>query len=372
MAPEPTGEGLSDRDLDEIVSSIDQEEGTSPTDAPEAVPADPAPSPEDDSDTSPDSPDTAPAGDEDTAPTEAPHPEESGSAPAVPAGKPFEFKANGATQVLPYAEERPDGSVVIPKESRDEFRRELESARGLAQNFRRQKAEWDRQLTQERTKRTVKDAEADAVIGLMSELSRKTPEEQWAYLQEFQGNIPRLQLDLERRAIEEQRKLIEQERNGPVKTPEQQEAEVLEQVGAQLDLTFQYVEQAEEFKALTPQEKAAVRARWQKNPARLVREATEDDAAQGWQPGALVFDPADLLDDLKFLAGAKKQHVSSAAQRNAAMNADQKSVNPIPPVVKVKPPVQQPRGKDGKFKGGPRDQAWRDAFARGDFDADVA
>jgi hypothetical protein len=85
-----------------------------------------------------------------------------------------------------------------------------------------------------------------------------------------------------------------------------------------------------------------------------------------------MFDPTDLLDDLRFMAGQKKQVVSAAAQRNAAMNADQKSVNPIPPVVKAKVPVGQPRDKDGKFKGGPRNQAWRDAFARGEFDADTA
>lgn len=374
MATQPEGESLSDADLDEIVGQIDAEEGVTPTEVPASVPEDPAES-KDSSDTSPDADaDTPSDGDVDTAPAEAAHPEESASAPAVPASKPFEFKANGATQVLPYAQELPDGSVVIPKDSRDEFRRELETARGLAQQFKRTKSEWDRQLNQARTQRTEKDSEAEAVIGMMTELLKKTPEEQWQYLQEFQGNVPKLQLDLERKAIQEERKRIEEVAKGPQKSVEEQEEEILQSVGSELDVTFQYVEQQDEFKVLTPQEKAAVKARFLKNPARLVRQAQDDNPALNVKAGDLLFDPTELLEDLKFMAGTKKsvQGVSKAAARNAAMNADQKSVNPIPPTPKSKPPVGQPRDKAGKFKGA-RDQNFRDAFMRGDLDdADVA
>jgi hypothetical protein len=353
MAPQPTGDAtLTDEDLDAAVQSMFDEGTETPTGAPESTTAEPVPD-----GTSSDAPtDNAPAGDETpaTAVAAQPAPEipPAASAPAAPAsGKPFQFKASGRDHSLPWASELPDGSVVIPKEAQAEFRREMASGRELQANFRNLQRERERERASWKTQRTEKDATADALAAMWAELLQKSPEQQWEYLNEFQGNIPRLRLDLERKQLDEQRRQFEEQAKGPQLSEEEQREEFTEKVRGELNATFHWIEQEPQFALLTPTERTQLRARWEKKPERLVRRATEDNPAQGITKGDYLFDPSEVVEDIQFLIGNRKPAVpAKAKEENARRNADQVTTNRIPPTARSTPPVaQQPRDKTGKF-----------------------
>lgn len=367
MADQPTVGTLTDADLDEAVESMFSEDEPSTGALPDtsAEPVEP------DGNSASESADNAPAGDAPPATDVAaqPAPEAASAPPAPVVGKPFQFKASNREHTLPWASELPDGSVVIPKDKRDEFQRELASAR----EFPRARREFDRQLAEARTQRTEKDAVADASIALMAELVQMTPEAQFQYLQEMQGNFPRLQLDLEKRRLDEQRKLLEQQQKGPQLSPEEQQERFTESVQGELEATFAQLEQHETFKGLSAADKQVLRARYAKRPDLLVRRATEDMPQAGIAKGDLLFDPVHLVEDATWLLTNRKPAAPSttAAARNAALNADQQTpVNPIPPSVRGKAPVGQPRDKDGKYAKGleGRKQLRRDILRQDDDD----
>jgi hypothetical protein len=138
--------------------------------------------------------------------------------------------------------------------------------------------------------------------------------------------------------LEHERKEFEAARNGPTLSPEEQQEHLTESVTGELNTTFQWIESQPEFTALTAQEKRAVYDKFLKRPERLVRRAAQDDPAAGVKAGDLMFDPSDVLDDLKFIASVKpKPQPNGAAQRNAVMNADK--ANPIPPTVRSRVPA---------------------------------
>jgi hypothetical protein len=359
MAPQPTGDAtLTDADLDEAVQSMFDEETEAPTGAPAVADAEPVP----DGTSSEAVPDNAPAGDEtpDAAVAAQPVAEvpPTASAPAAPAsGKPFQFKASGRDHSLPWASELPDGSVVIPKDAQAEFRRELASGRELQQNFRTFQRETNQKLRDAQTQRTQKDAEADAVIGLMSELVRMTPEQQFQYLSEFQGNVPQLQLDLRKRQLDEQEKRLADQAKGPQMSAEEQQEREAELVSGEFDAEWSKIAAHPDLKFLTATEQQQIRERWQRKPDRLVRTIRTPEEAKQYNGavGDRLFDPTEFYEDLNFVIGVKRAAQppapSKAAEQNAIRNADKvPAVNRIPPTARSAPPVaQQPRDKTGKF-----------------------
>lgn len=373
MEDQPTaGVELSDEDLDAAVQAA-LEDDEPATGAPEDTTAEPV---SDDGNSDPVSTDNAPAGDAPPEPDVAAQPvPEAASAPAAPVqGKPFQFKASGRDHTLPWASELPDGSVVIPKEQRTEFQRELASARELQTNFRNLQRQSAEKIREAQSQRTQKDADADASIALMAELVQLTPEAQWQYLQELQGNLPRLQIDLERRKLQEQQKAFEQQQRGPQLSPEEQQERFTETVHGELAATLTQLEQHETFKALTAEDKQTLRARYEQRPDLLVRRATEDVPQAGIQKGDVLFDPTHLVEDAKFLLANRKPATPAvpsptAKARNAALNADRQTpVNPIPPSVRSQTPTGQPRAKNGQYKAAANNRAFRDDFMKNDED----
>lgn len=370
MAPTPTGLNfvgdVDDEAIDAAVNDAFDDESDSsakpePTGAPDSDTSGPSRGTSTDDTPEPPEPDTAPAATAPPEPDVAAQPVPgTASAPAVSVdGKPFQFKASGREQSLPWALERGDGSVVIPKDSANEFRRVLASQRELETNYQQAKRQFDRDLQAERSKRTAKDAEAEAYIAWGAELAQLPPDELATRLLEFQGNIPRYQLDLERRKIDEQRKLLEQQQKGPTLSSEEQQEQLTQSVFGALDEEWQTVGQMPEFKDLPEPDRQKVFDRYRKRPELMVRAVTNPQEAQalGIQVGQIVFDATALREDLLERVEFRKQapappKVSPAAQANAQRNADQQQVrkpNAIPPTVRSQAPIGQGRDKDGKF-----------------------
>jgi hypothetical protein len=358
MAPQPTGDAtLTDEDLDAAVQSMFEEGDETPTGAPAVADAEPVT--DGTSDTAP--ADNAPAGDETPEAAVAAQPVAEvptpASAPAAPAsGKPFQFKASGRDHSLPWASELPDGSVVIPKEAQAEFRRELASGRELQANFRTFQRETNQKLRTAETQRTQKDAEADAVIGLMSDLMKLSPEQQFQYLSEFQGNVPQLQLDLRKRQLDEQERRLTDQAKGPQLSAEEQQEQEAELVSGEFDAEWSKIAAHPDLKFLTAPEQQQIRERWSRKPDRLVRTIRTPEEAKQYNGtiGDRLFDPTEFYEDLNFVIGVKRAAQppapSQAATQNARRNADQQVTNRIPPTARSAPPVaQQPRDKTGKF-----------------------
>lgn len=382
MEDQPTGDvEIPDDILDQAVNeSWDADEP--PTEAPDAA----APEPVHTDDTpAPDATDTAPAGNALPEPAPAAHPApEAASVPAAPAnGKPFQFNASGSVQTLAGAIELPDGGVAIPKEAVADFRRELAHGRELQANFTKYRREKDREIQQAKTQRTQKDTEAEAVTSLMTELLRLTPDQQYAYLQQLNGNIPQLQHDLRERQLAEREKLLEEQRRGPQLSPEEQQERVTELATNDLNAEWQRLTTEPQFKdalsVLSEADRQAVYTRWAKKAHRLVRGATAEEAKQlGGNPGDAIFDPSELHEDLNWVITLKRQQAppkpqapSAAAQRNAALNADkQPTVNRIPPAPRNVVPSGPPRDKNGQFaKGDEGRKAFRKDFMADDDEA---
>jgi hypothetical protein len=151
--------------------------------------------------------------------------------------------------------------------------------------------------------------------------------------------------------LDEQRKQLEAQAKGPQLSDEEQREQFTETVRGELNATFHWIEQEPQFALLTPTERTQLRARWEKKPERLVRRATEDNPAQGITKGDYLFDPSEVVEDIQFIIGNRKPAVpAKAKEANALRNADQVTVNRIPPTARSAPPVnQQPRDKTGKF-----------------------
>lgn len=365
MAPQPQGSALigdiSDEALDAAIdTAFDAEdgtdtEGTELTVAPEPDQSAPA------GDSEPagtEAPDTAPAGDATPATDAAAHPApEAASAPAATAaGKPFQFNASGGVHTLTGASELPDGSVVISKDATTEFRRELAHGRELQANFTKYRRENDRKLRDVQSQRTAKDAEADAVIAWGSELASLSPQELAERLLDFQGNIPRYQLDLREKKLKEQERLVEEQRRGPQLSDEERQEQLVEQVGSMLDQEWQEILTAPAVAALPEADKRRVFDRWRQRPQMLMRRVADPKEAQalGVEPGSVVFDATELRNDLLYALelrkGAAPAAPSKAAQANAQRNADQTRGNRIPPTPRGAAPVGQPRKSNGQFK----------------------
>jgi hypothetical protein len=105
----------------------------------------------------------------------------------------------------------------------------------------------------------------------MSELVQMTPEQQFQYLSEFQGNVPQLQLDLRKRQLDEQEKRLADQAKGPQMSAEEQQEREAELVSGEFDAEWSKIAAHPDLKFLTATEQQQIRERWQRKPDRLVR-----------------------------------------------------------------------------------------------------
>jgi hypothetical protein len=387
---------------DEFLSLVDEEmptEAAADTTDPEPTTPDPAADEADGTSTEPSEPATSAAKAEDREPApetqpavaaaavpETPAPDAPARPTEIPGAKPFQFKAVGGIHTIPGVVELPDGSVVTPKEAKTELLRRLASERELSANFRRTQSQFTRDLTAAREARTAKDVEAEAVFKLFQDVKNMTPEQRWDYFQKFDEEAPRLELEIRRKQLEQERETLARQKAGPEVTPEERKEQVVTAATSALNETFARIAELPEVKGVIPQDKLiALYNRWVAKPDRLTRAADKDDPAQGIAKGDMLFDDSEVLDDVRYLlsvapaktpvptpapgtAGAPATPPSSAAVRNAALNAD---ANPLPPVVKGgKVPVAPNPGKDeGKYKGPKGREQFKRDFMRGKLDA---
>lgn len=361
---------LLDDELAQITAPRDAD--TPATGTTDLEPASPDPAAQADTSEATPEPDTSLAGAPEAAPAgtdpvvaEAavpPAPAEPAAPAASPEGKPFQFKASGGTHVFPGATELPDGSVVIAKDAQNEFRRVLAHERELRQNFQRTVSQHRRELNDAKTARTAKDVEADRIAKEFAHIASLTPEQQWDYFQDFKAKIPQLELEIQREQIKQEREALERQKAGPEPTPEEQQEQARGTIIGFLNERFREFAKAPEIKQLTKDELRMVYERWQSQPERLVRQATEDDPSGkgGYKTGDWIFDDRFLTDDINFLLKAKEgSRANGAAAINAARNGD---TNAAPPVVTGgRLPASPAKPKNKPFD--------REAFLRGDDDA---
>jgi len=373
MATRPQGASLigdiSDEALDAAINAEfdgDTEKDTTDdalTGAPELAVS--GPSVEDDT-PEPAASDTAPAATAVPEPAVAAHPAPAPEAPAASApaaaseeGTPFSFKATGRDHALPWARERADGSVAITKEGANEFRRILAHERELTTNFRQLQRDSQRQLREAQTARSEKEVQADAVLGLFTDIFRLTPEQRFQYLQEMEGNFPRLQIDLDRRTLAEQQKELERQRTGPKLSEEEQQEQLLDGARTALDEDWTQIRQDAALKDLPEPIARRIFDRYATRPQFLIRQVNDPQEAQqlGVQVGQVIYDGRemrqDMLDALAIHKPATPPAVpAAAAARNAALNADQvkRTTNPIPPAPRAAALSGQPRNGNGQFK----------------------
>jgi hypothetical protein len=325
MAPQPTGDAtLTDKDLDEAVESMFDEatrHPPSPRDcAREPVPVETVVEP----DTA--QPDRRP-GRRRTPGCRSRRPDPSPSqqrARSPAGGETVPVQGIRDRGRSPCAHELPDGSVVIPKDAPHRVPPRPGSRRDLQANFTRTKRESDRKIRDAQTQRTAKDAEADAVIAWGAELAQKTPEELWQHLNEFQGNVPRYQLDLERRRLDEQRKQFELAGEGPAVERGGAARAVHGERAGRAGSDLRVSRSGRRVQGIDAEDKQTLRARWEKRPELLVRRATEDMPQHGITKGDVLFDPSNLLDDAKFILAHRKPVAATeqGAAQNAIKNAD--------------------------------------------------
>jgi hypothetical protein len=352
MANTPQGAySPSDDDLDELVGTTEDDEGEASDDAPERTAG--ASSGEEPGDNHQDA--GAPGNAADGADEQGQHDEDGaderepgagegseadeaapvpGAAPlsAIPPGsKPFAYRGAGAEHQLPGAHELPDGAVLIGKDATPTLRQLLASEAGLRQDFTRFRRESQRQIEDLKTRRVAREEEAEAVYQLFADLKKMTPEERWDFFTGFEQEAPKLELAVERRKIEQERKELEQARQGPRLTEDEQQEAQQKVLTNELNVTFRTLAQHEDAKLFTPEELTALYAKWAKRPQRLARTLTADEGE--YRSGTTVFDDGEVWEDFQLLAGIKKRQVAAngAEARNRALNADRRPANVIPP-----------------------------------------
>lgn len=365
------GFDLSDAELAELDEIFAPEPSSGTTSTTDPAPSSSDPSPAGTSDPSASGNSAAGAEDRDVATGEQPAPaaapaKEPAAAPAalapsVPGAKPFQFNAAGGVHTLQGASELPDGSVVIAKDSLIDFRRTLASGRELQQNFRRTQSEFARQLKAAQEARTTKDVEAEMVYAMFGNLKKMTPEERWDYFQKFDEEAPKLELEVQRKQIEQDRAALARQKAGPVATPEEQMEQVQSVLTTELNATFSRLAALPEAKAFSKDELIELYKKWATRTNRLTRQAEQDNPQAGIKKGDWLFDDDDVVNDFRFMLSVKQKAGggSAAAARNAAMNGDQSAIPPVVPGGRI-PAAQATTKKDKPFD--------REAFMRGDED----
>lgn len=282
--------------------------------------------------------------------------EEEGAADAGQAAgepKPFTYKAVGKEFTLPGAFERPDGAVEFKKEAVPQFRQALSGILQREQQAREQLRTTRTELARAKDERTDKDIEANAVLDLFKELRGKTdPNDIWKWAQDFVANLPKLETKVEREKIDRDRKALEAERAGPKLSPEEEAENFTSQIHSELRATFQTLFKHDDAKLLSQEEKTALWNKWLRKGASLVGRADADDPDGRWKKGELYFDDTDIAEDFADRVAVRKRAggAATAAQRNAALNADQRKGKAPPPTVGQRRPREEGTGNPNTKK----------------------
>jgi hypothetical protein len=351
MADSPEGSvEISDDELDNLVNEVEADAAPESTDDPETQSTDPATADESDED---DGPASSGAGDEDEDEQDDSHAAPAAQVAAAPAGKPFQFKASGSTHELPGARELADGSIVVPPTAKAQLLQRLASQVELSSNFRTLQRDTSRQIARLKAERTDKDIEAEAVIKLMSDIAGMTPEQRFDYFDDFDKQIPALQLDIQRQQLERDRKALAEERN-PTPLPEEAQEQRQGQLDAALRGTYARVMAHPDIKLLNVEDVNRV---FQKHAARADRLVVKDKDGE-------AFDDTEVIDDINLLLDIRKRQPTTARTQNAVRNADK---NAIPPVVRGTVPTGNAKGKGQQSYAGKQADFKRD-FLKGDLD----
>lgn len=267
--------------------------------------------------------------------------------------KPFTYKAVGKEFTLPGAFERPDGAVEFKKEAVPQFRQALSGLLQREQQAREQLRSTRSELARVKDDRTDKDIEADAVLELFKELRGKTdPNDIWKWAQDFIAKLPTLENKVEKAKIERDRKALEAERAGPKLSAEEEAEQFTETLQSELRTTFQTLFKHPDAKYLSQEEKTALWQKWLRKAASLVGRADADDPEGRWKKGDVYFDDTDIAEDFADRVTVRKRAAGgqSAAERNAALNADQRKPKNAPPVVGQRRPREEGTGNPNTRK----------------------
>lgn len=358
MANTPQGAYTpSDDELDELVSAAEGDEGNAPepVDGPEPI-ADDEPSSEGQE---PGSETTAEAeeGAETDAEAEPTETSDEDGAPALtdaPAAssQPFKIKGAGQEHVMPGITEMKDGSLRATKEAAAQLRQTLASAIGIQHQWKEERRGLQRELREARESKSDKEIEAETIVSLFGDLREMTPEERWAWANKFAEEAPKLEIAIDKKKLERDREALKREREGGNLLPEEQQERVQEALGTELRETFTRLMQRPEAKLLTPEDKRTLWQKYAADPARLVRQATEDMPEQGIKKGDTIIDDGDVAYDFNYLVSIRQrsQATTTAGQRNAALNADRQRTNAIPPTPRARTPQGAPNGQIKKPK----------------------
>jgi hypothetical protein len=293
---------------------------------------------------------------------------ERAGAPAAGEPKPFTYKAIGKEFTLPGAFERPDGAVEFKKEAVPQFRQALSGILQREQQARDQLRSTRQELARAKDERTDKDIEADAVLALFKDLRGKTdPNDIWKWAQDFVANLPTLENKVEKAKIERDRKALEAERAGPKLSAEEEAEAFTDSVQTELRSTFQTLFKHPDAKLLSQEEKTQLWQKWLRKAASLVGRADADDPQGRWKKGDLFFDDTDIAEDFADRVAVRKRAgtAATAAERNAALNADQRRGKAPPPTVGQRRPREEGTGNQPKKRD--RKQ-FKEAFMAGKLD----
>lgn len=287
----------------------------------------------------------------------------------APKGKPFKFKASGAEHTFAGVEELEDGTLRVSKDATPQFRGVLASYVELQRTSKTERRELQRQLNAALTKKSDKDHEADAISKLFKDIQTMSPEERWAWAENFTENAKSLELDVKRAAIDRKEKELEAKQNGQQDLlPEEAEEQLTQTLQKEVHSTFTRLLATPEAKTLPDEDRKALYEKWQRRALKLAVRATQDMPEIGVKKGQLYFDDADIVDDFNDRIALLKRTKGTvtAAQRNAKMNADQGGARRTPP-----PAVRGgrvPAGKGAKKDLAKNRKGFKKKFLAGELD----
>jgi hypothetical protein len=369
--PPPAGAYTpSDDDLDELVGQAtddisteapdEEAEPTAATSEPESEPeAEPVETPEGEEPTEEIEEEGAEGAEPDPAAAQA---------AAATESKPFTFKASGAEHQFHGVTELKDGSLRTTKEAGTQLRQVLASYVELQKTSKTERRDLQRKLEAATKQRSDKDIEAEHLTKLFKDIEKMTPEERWVWAEEFTANVPTLQLEIQKAQLARDRAALEQERQGPVLSEEEQTEALTATVSTELNATFERLFKEPEAKHLTEEDRKALRERWAKKQLKLVVKADKDDPITGAKKGQWIFDDGDVVDDFLYVTSLRKStgKTVTAAARNAKMNADQGRRQAPPTIRGGKPPVGKGTTKQKDLRG--KKKEYKKAFLAGELD----
>lgn len=369
--PPPAGAYTpSDDDLDELVGQAtddisteapdEEAEPTAATSEPESEPeAEPVETPEGEEPTEEIEEEGAEGAEPDPAAAQA---------AAATESKPFTFKASGAEHQFHGVTELKDGSLRTTKEAGTQLRQVLASYVELQKTSKTERRDFQRKLEAATKQRSDKDIEAEHLTKLFKDIEKMTPEERWVWAEEFTANVPTLQLEIQKAQLARDRAALEQERQGPVLSEEEQTEALTATVSTELNATFERLFKEPEAKHLTEEDRKALRERWAKKQLKLVVKADKDDPITGAKKGQWIFDDGDVVDDFLYVTNLRKStgKTVTAAARNAKMNADQGRRQAPPTIRGGKPPVGKGTTKQKDLRG--KKKEYKKAFLAGELD----